>query len=161
MWAHPEHAGNFQSHREPTEKYHHQWPTQSETPNTTSTTTSKSKRYLLRLSILNRITVQFCIRSCDTFIFMAASASSASQSQFTYSKASTYFPVPFHLQQPAAAAHYIAAPYAAAPAVQIPSPPVIGPVAPAPVAGVYPVTQYPVSFCRFCVLEYQFLCRFD
>ncbi|RDY12706.1 RNA-binding protein 42 [Mucuna pruriens] len=68
------------------------------------------------------------------------SSSSASQSQFVYSNTS-YFPVPFHLQQPATT-HY-AAPYVAAPSVQIPAPPVVGPVAPAPVAGVYSaVPQY-------------------
>ncbi|KHN14816.1 RNA-binding protein 42 [Glycine soja] len=52
------------------------------------------------------------------------SSSSASQSQFAYSNpssSSSYFPVPFHLQQPATT-HY-AAPYVAAPSVQIPAPP--------------------------------------
>ncbi|XP_022640953.1 RNA-binding protein 42 isoform X2 [Vigna radiata var. radiata] len=68
------------------------------------------------------------------------SSSSASQSQFAYSNPS-YFPVPFHLQQPATT-HY-AAPYVAAPSVQIPAPPVVGPVAPAPVPAVYSaVPQY-------------------
>ncbi|KAK7269142.1 hypothetical protein RIF29_21858 [Crotalaria pallida] len=76
---------------------------------------------------------------------MATPSSSASQSQFTYSNpssSSSYFPVPFHLQQPATA-HY-AAPYGA-PAVPIPSPPVIGPVPPAPVPAVYSVPQYPAQ----------------
>jgi len=72
------------------------------------------------------------------------SSSSASQSQFAYSNpssSSSYFPVPFHLQQPATT-HY-AAPYVAAPSVQIPAPPVVGPIAPAPVPGVYSaVPQY-------------------
>ncbi|TKY52085.1 RNA-binding protein 42 [Spatholobus suberectus] len=62
------------------------------------------------------------------------SSSSASQSHFTYSNPS-FFPVPFHLQQPATT-HY-AAPYVAAPSVQIPVPPVVGPVAPPPVPAVY------------------------
>ncbi|KHN04949.1 RNA-binding protein 42 [Glycine soja] len=55
------------------------------------------------------------------------SSSSASHSQFAYSNpsSSSYFPVPFHLQQPATT-HY-AAPYVAAPSVQIPAPPVVGP----------------------------------
>ncbi|KAK7344147.1 hypothetical protein VNO77_13460 [Canavalia gladiata] len=67
-----------------------------------------------------------------------SSSSSAPQSHFTYSH-SSYFPVPFHLQQPAIT-HY-AAPYVAAPSVQIPAPPVVGPAV--PVIGVYPaVPQY-------------------
>ncbi|XP_027365589.1 RNA-binding protein 42 isoform X2 [Abrus precatorius] len=67
------------------------------------------------------------------------SSSSVPQSQFTYSN--SYFPVPFHLQQPATS-HY-AAHYVAAPSVQIPPPPLVGPVAPTPVAGVYPIVpQY-------------------
>ncbi|XP_004495574.1 uncharacterized protein [Cicer arietinum] len=63
-------------------------------------------------------------------------SSSSSQSQFAYSNA-PYFPVPFHLQQPATT-HY-AAPYVASPAVPIPAPPVVGPVPP-PAA--YSVPQY-------------------
>ncbi|WJX12891.1 hypothetical protein P8452_03343 [Trifolium repens] len=64
-------------------------------------------------------------------------SSSSSQSQFVYSNA-PYFPVPFHLQQPATTTHY-AAPYVATPAVQLPPPPVVGPVPP-PAA--YSVPQY-------------------
>ncbi|XP_057426928.1 uncharacterized protein LOC130720316 isoform X2 [Lotus japonicus] len=61
---------------------------------------------------------------------MATPASStALQSQFTYSDAS-YFPVPFHLQQPATT-HYAA-------------PPIVGPLPPPPVvAAAYTVPQYP------------------
>ncbi|XP_020206304.1 RNA-binding protein 42 [Cajanus cajan] len=67
-------------------------------------------------------------------------STSASQSQFVYSNPS-YFPVPFHLQQPVTT-HY-AAPYVAAPSVQLPAPPVVGPVASAPVPAVYSaVPQY-------------------
>ncbi|XP_020230126.1 RNA-binding protein 42 [Cajanus cajan] len=66
---------------------------------------------------------------------MTTPSSSASESQYTYSNPS-YFPVPFHLQQPATT-HY-AAPYVATPSVQ---PPIVGPAA--PVAGVYStVPQY-------------------
>jgi len=68
-------------------------------------------------------------------------SSSSSQPQFTYSNA-PYFPVPFHLQQPATTSHY-AAPYVATPAVQLPQPPIVGPVPP-PAA--YSVPQYQVSF---------------
>ncbi|RZB77740.1 RNA-binding protein 42 isoform B [Glycine soja] len=82
--------------------------------------------------------VPFELRSMTT---PSSSSSSAPQSQFTYSNPSSYFPVPFHLQQPATT-HY-AAPYVAAPSVQIPAPPIVGPVVPAPVAGVYStVPQY-------------------
>ncbi|KAJ1409345.1 RNA-binding domain superfamily [Sesbania bispinosa] len=68
---------------------------------------------------------------------VTSSSSSASQSQFAYSNTS-YFPVPFHLQQPATT-HY-AAPYVAA--VQVPALPVVGPVPPPPVAAAYTVPQY-------------------
>ncbi|OIV90777.1 hypothetical protein TanjilG_15510 [Lupinus angustifolius] len=73
---------------------------------------------------------------------MAAPSSSTSQSHFTYSNnaSSSYFPVPFHLQQHSTT-HYTA-PYIPPP-VQIPVPPVIGPVPPVPVAAVYSVPQYP------------------
>ncbi|TKY71110.1 RNA-binding protein 42 [Spatholobus suberectus] len=65
------------------------------------------------------------------------SSSSAPQSQLAYSNPS-YFPVPFHLQQPATT-HY-AAPYVAAPSVQ---PPIVGSHTPEPVAGIYStVPQY-------------------
>ncbi|CAL0300003.1 unnamed protein product [Lupinus luteus] len=75
---------------------------------------------------------------------MATPSSSTSQSHFTYSNnaSSSYFPVPFHLQQHSTT-HYTA-PYVP-PAVQIPVPPVIGPVPPAPVAAVYSVPQYPAQ----------------
>ncbi|KAI4327188.1 hypothetical protein L6164_019680 [Bauhinia variegata] len=73
---------------------------------------------------------------------MANPSSSASSSQFTYSDGS-YFPMPFHLQQPAttAASQYAAAPYVGAPSApragQIPPHP-----APAPVGGAYYLPQY-------------------
>ncbi|KAJ1392590.1 RNA-binding protein 42-like [Sesbania bispinosa] len=51
------------------------------------------------------------------------SSSPASQLQFAYSN-TFYFPVPFHLQEPAAA-HY-AALYVSTAAVQVPAPPVAG-----------------------------------
>ncbi|CAI8603287.1 unnamed protein product [Vicia faba] len=65
------------------------------------------------------------------------SSSSSSQSPYAYSNA-PYFPVPFHLQQPATTTHY-AAPYVAAPTVQLPPPPVVGPVPP---PSAYSVPQY-------------------
>ncbi|XP_061352262.1 uncharacterized protein LOC133297188 [Gastrolobium bilobum] len=68
-----------------------------------------------------------------------ATPPSFTQSQFAYAN-TTYFPVPFHLQQPTTP-HYSTS-YVAAPAVQIPAPPVVGPVLPPPVAGVYSVPQY-------------------
>ncbi|CAN1271130.1 RNA-binding protein 42 [Linum perenne] len=66
-------------------------------------------------------------------------SSTSSASQFTYSAPSTsstqsnasYFPTPFHLQQP-----YVVA----APAVKVP--PVVAPVYTAPVGPVYPVPQF-------------------
>ncbi|XP_015875574.2 uncharacterized protein LOC107412328 isoform X1 [Ziziphus jujuba] len=71
-------------------------------------------------------------------------SSSASSSQFTYSNGSSYFPLPFHLQQSPAVSQY-PAPYAAAPPsvqpVPIPAPPVVYPAS-APVAGVYTLPQY-------------------
>ncbi|KAJ1392592.1 RNA-binding protein 42-like [Sesbania bispinosa] len=66
------------------------------------------------------------------------SSSPAWQLQFAYSNTS-YFPVPFHLQQPAAT-HY-AAPYIATAAVQVPAP---------PVAAAYTVPQYQVGVIFCC-----------
>ncbi|XP_030472215.2 uncharacterized protein LOC115690107 [Syzygium oleosum] len=83
----------------------------------------------------------------------AASASSSSSSQFTYQTGSSYFPLPFHLQQPSAPPSY--APAAAAAAAPPPPPPpaaagataYAGPVypappPPAPIAGVYTLPQF-------------------
>lgn len=93
-------------------------------------------------------------------------SSSAPSSQFTYSNGSSYFPLPFHLQQPPAVSQY-PAPYAAAqPTAQpllIPAPPVVAPVYPAPaapVAGVYTLPQYQQviiktpRYCKFILYIY-------
>ncbi|EXB93173.1 hypothetical protein L484_024511 [Morus notabilis] len=72
-----------------------------------------------------------------------SSAAAASSSQYTYANGSSYFPMPFHLQQPSAVSQYPTA-YAVGSSIPIPPPPVAAPVypAPAPVAGVYSLPQY-------------------
>ncbi|GMN25733.1 hypothetical protein TIFTF001_001041 [Ficus carica] len=73
----------------------------------------------------------------------AAAAAAASSSQYSYANGSSFFPLPFHLQQPPAVSQY-PSPYVAAPPIPVPPPPVVAPVypAPAPVAGVYSLPQY-------------------
>lgn len=86
---------------------------------------------------------------------LPSSSSASASSQFTYQTGSSYFPLPFHLQQPSA-------PYAAAAAPPLPPPPAAaaaaaaavaaaatayaGPVypapPPAPIAGVYALPQF-------------------
>ncbi|PON54528.1 Splicing factor-like protein [Trema orientale] len=79
----------------------------------------------------------------------SAAAAAASSSQYAYSNGSSYFPLPFHLQQPAAVSQYPTAyaalqPQPAPVPIPPPPPPVVAPVypAPAPVAGVYSLPQY-------------------
>uniref|UniRef100_A0A803PZB1 RNA-binding protein 42 n=1 Tax=Cannabis sativa TaxID=3483 RepID=A0A803PZB1_CANSA len=72
----------------------------------------------------------------------AAAAAAAASSQYTYANGSSYFPLPFHLQQPQTVSQY-PTPYASV-APQPAPPPVVAPVYPAsaPVAGVYTLPQY-------------------
>lgn len=94
-----------------------------------------------------------------SFSSSAAADAAASSSQYTYANGSSYFPMPFHLQQPSAVSQYPTA-YAVGPSIPIPPPSVVAPVypAPAPVAGVYSLPQYQqVSiklFMVFAVLNF-------
>ncbi|KAA8547093.1 hypothetical protein F0562_003522 [Nyssa sinensis] len=77
--------------------------------------------------------------SASSSVTAPGSNASAVSSQFTYTNGS-YFPMPFHLQQPQLQPYVAAPPSAPVPTVQIPTPSVY--LAPTPLPGVYSLPQY-------------------